>query len=156
MLRCSLVWKTGEKQFGKSNPEILLHPEHRNASRARRRARPRRPPPYAPYPLWVRTSRRRCDRWSMRSAGEHPCVPSVASGGARWRESAGRRTVRGVPLAAGAAHVAGHALDSPTRSSGPSRSYQPTFPRAYKPVLAVPRAHACLPEPPPSAIAAAR
>jgi hypothetical protein len=44
MLRCSLVWKTGEKQFSKSNPEILLHSKRRNASRARRRARPRRPP----------------------------------------------------------------------------------------------------------------
>jgi hypothetical protein len=79
-------------------------------------------------------------------------------GRARWRESAGWRTTRGVPLAAGAAHVTGHALASPTRSSGLARSYlpQPTFQRAYKPVLAVPRAHACLPEPPPSAIAAAR
>jgi hypothetical protein len=40
----------------------------------------------------------------------------------------------------------------------PARSYlpQPTFPCAYKPVLAVPHAHACLPEPPPSAIATAR
>jgi hypothetical protein len=66
-------------------------------------------------------------------------------GRARWRESAGWRTVRGMPLAAGAAHIAGHALASPTRSSGSARSYlpQPTFPRAYKPVLAVPRA--CLP-----------
>jgi hypothetical protein len=32
-----------------------------------------------------RTPRRRCDRWSLRSAGEHSCVPSVASGWARWR-----------------------------------------------------------------------
>jgi hypothetical protein len=79
-------------------------------------------------------------------------------GRARWRKSAGRRTVRGVPLAAGAAHVAGHALASPMRSSGSARSYLPqlTFPHAYKPVLAVPRAHACPPKPPPSAIAAAR
>jgi hypothetical protein len=92
-------------------------------------------------------------------ASTRACRPwQVASGGARWRESAGWRTVRGVPLAVRAAHIAGHALDSPTRSSGTTRSYlpQPTFPRAYKPVLAVPRAHACLPEQPPSAIAAAR
>jgi hypothetical protein len=40
----------------------------------------------------------------------------------------------------------------------PARSYlpQPTFPSAYKPVPVVPRAHAFLPEPSPSAIAAAR
>jgi hypothetical protein len=85
------------------------------------------------------------------------CRPWQA-GKARWRESAGRRTVRGVPLAAGVAHVAGHALASPTWSSGSARSYlpQPTFPRAYKPVFTVPRAHTCPPKPPPFAIAAAR
>jgi hypothetical protein len=124
-----------------------LHRERRSASRARRRARPRRPPPYAPYPLRAHTQRHRCDHWSLRSAGEHPCVPSVASGGARWRGSAGRCTVRGVPLAAGAAHVA--AMPStPVRSLvAPARSYlpQPTFPCAYKPVLVVPRAHSFLP-----------
>jgi hypothetical protein len=40
----------------------------------------------------------------------------------------------------------------------PARPYlpQPTFLRAYKPAPAVPRAHAFPPEPPPSAIAAAR
>jgi hypothetical protein len=40
----------------------------------------------------------------------------------------------------------------------PPRPYlpQPTFPRAYKPAPVVPRAHAFSPEPPPSAIAAAR
>jgi hypothetical protein len=40
----------------------------------------------------------------------------------------------------------------------PACSYlpQPTFPRAYKPVPTVPCVHAFLPEPPPSAIAAAR
>jgi hypothetical protein len=85
-------------------------------------------------------------------------VPSVASCGAKWRESAGRRTVHGVPLATVAAHVTGHALDPLRGLVALARSYlpQPTFPCAYKPVLAVPRMHASLPEPPPSAIAAAR
>jgi hypothetical protein len=118
MPRYSLVWKTREKQFLKPNHEIHLHQERRNASRARRRARPRRLPPYVPHPLRARTPRHRFDRWSLHSADEHPCVPSVASGGARWRESAGRRTARGVPLAAGAAHVTGDALDLLTRPSG--------------------------------------
>jgi hypothetical protein len=45
-------------------------------------------------------------------------VPSVASKGPRWRESAGRRTVHSVPLAAGAAHVASHDLNPPTQPSG--------------------------------------
>jgi hypothetical protein len=85
-------------------------------------------------------------------------VPFVASGRTRWRESAGRRTVRGVPLAVGAAHIASHALDALRGLVALAHSYlpQPTFSCAHKPVLAVPHAHASLPEPPPSAIAAAR
>jgi hypothetical protein len=115
-------------------------------------------PPYAPYPLRARTPRRRCDCWSLRSAGEHSLVPSVASGCDRWRWSASRRTARGAPLAAGAAHVAGHAPGLPTRASGTGVT-PPTptdLPRAYKPAPAVPRTHALPPEPPSSAIGAAR
>jgi hypothetical protein len=115
-------------------------------------------PPYAPYPLRACKPRRRCDRWSLRSAGEHALEPSVASGWARWRGSAGRRTVRGAPLAAGAAHVAGHAPGPHTCASGTSVT-PPTptdLPRAYKRAPAIPRAHAPPPESPPSAIGAAR
>jgi hypothetical protein len=111
-----------------------------------------------PYPLRACTPRRRCDRWSLRSASEHPHVLSVASGWARWRASAGRRIVRGAPLAGGAAHFTGHALGLPTRASGTGTSLPtPTdLPRAYKPDPAVPRAHAFPPEPPPSTIGAAQ
>jgi hypothetical protein len=60
-------------------------------------------------------------------------------------------------LAAGAVHIAGHALGLPTHASGTGTSLPtPTdLPRAYKPAPAVPRAHVFSPEPPPSAIAAA-
>jgi hypothetical protein len=85
-------------------------------------------------------------------------VPSVASGWARWRWSAGRRTARGAPLAAGAAHVTGHALGLPTCASGDGMPLPtPTdLPRTYKPVPVAPRAHALPPEPPPHAIGVAR
>jgi hypothetical protein len=45
-------------------------------------------------------------------AGAHPCH-LWQMGRARWRRSTGRRTARGAPLAAGAAHVAGHPATSP-------------------------------------------
>jgi hypothetical protein len=91
-------------------------------------------PTYAPYPLRARTPRRQCDRWSLRNAGEHALEPSVASGWARWRGSAGRSSVRGAPLAAGAAHVAGHAPGPRTRASGTGVTPPtlPDLPRAYK------------------------
>jgi hypothetical protein len=92
------------------------------------------------------------------AAGEHSLGPSVASSCARWRSFAGRRTAHGAPLAAGAAHVAGHAPGLPTHASGTGVTLPtPTdLPRAYKPAPAVPRAHALPPELPPSAIGAAR
>jgi hypothetical protein len=115
-------------------------------------------PPYTPYPLRVHTPRRWCDRWSLRSASEHSLEPSVASGCARWRGSAGRRTARGAPLATGAAHVAGHAPGLPTHASvtGVTPPTPTDLPCAYKRAPAVPRAHALPPEPPPSAIGAAQ
>jgi hypothetical protein len=76
-------------------------------------------------------------------AGAHPCHPWQV-GHARWRLSTGRRTARGAPLAAGAAHVAGHAPGPSTRASGTSMT-PPTptdLPCANKPAPAVPRAHA--------------
>jgi hypothetical protein len=45
-------------------------------------------------------------------AGAHPCRPWQV-GRARWRRSTGRRTARGAPLAAGAAHDASHPATSP-------------------------------------------
>jgi hypothetical protein len=77
--------KIGEKKFRKLISEMQSAPGTPGRVQARRRARPRRSPPYALYPLRARTPRRWCDRWSLRSTGEHSCVPSVESGWARWR-----------------------------------------------------------------------
>jgi hypothetical protein len=46
------------------------------------------------------------------TAGVHPCRLWQV-GRARWRQSTGRCTARCAPLAAGAAHVAGHAVTPP-------------------------------------------
>jgi hypothetical protein len=118
-----------------------LHPERQNASRARRRARPRRPPPYAPYPLWARTPRRRCDRRSVRSIGEHPCVPSVApSAACHWPPA--RRTSPAMPSPPLRGLAARHVPTYPNRPSrahisrsSPSLVRMPACPSRRRPPL---------------------
>jgi hypothetical protein len=89
-------------------------------------------------------STRACRPWQVagpRGANPPACAPSAAC---HWPPE--RRTLPAIPSA------------SLRGLAAPARSYLPqlTSPHAYKPVLTIPRVHACLPEPPPSAIATAR
>jgi hypothetical protein len=92
----------------------------------------------------VPASTRACRPWQVAGpGGANPPVgaPSMAC---HWPPE--RRTSPAIPSA------------SLRGLAAPARSYlpQPTSPHAYKPVLAIPRAHACLLEPTLSAIVAAR
>jgi hypothetical protein len=70
-------------------------------------------PPYAPYPRRARTPRRWSNHWSLAVTARAPPWRPWQVDRARWRQSAGRCTARGAPLAAGAAHVAGHVVTPP-------------------------------------------
>jgi hypothetical protein len=76
-------------------------------------------------------------------AETHLCCPWQV-GRARWRWSTDRRIARGAPLAARAAHVAGHAPASPRVQVASAWPHLPPTDllRAYKPALAAPRVHA--------------
>jgi hypothetical protein len=95
----------------------------------------------------------------------HCAVPASTRAYCPWQVAGpgGADPPAGAPSAA--CHWPPERRTSPTMPSAslrdlvaPAHSYlpQPTFLRAYKPVPAIPRAHVFLPEPPPSAIAAAR
>jgi hypothetical protein len=91
----------------------------------------------------VLASTRACRPWQVAGPGGADLPAGAPSTACHWPPE--QRTSSAMPSTSLPGLVA------------PARSYlpQPTFPRTYKPVLAVPRAHAFLPEPPPSAIAAA-
>jgi hypothetical protein len=89
-------------------------------------------------------STRACRSWQVAGPGGADPPAGAPSAVCHWPPE--RRTLPAVPS------TSLHGLVAPARSYLP----QPTFPHAYKPVPAVPRADAFLPEPPPSAIAAAR
>jgi hypothetical protein len=90
----------------------------------------------------VPVSTRACRPWQV--AGPGGADPPAGAPPAAWPLE--RRTSPAMPS------FSLRVLVAPTRSYLP----QPTFLSAYKPAPAFPRAHAFPPEPPPSAIAAAR
>jgi hypothetical protein len=92
----------------------------------------------------VPASTRACRPWQVAGPGGANPPAGAPPAACHWPPE--RRTSPAMPSASLRGLVA------PTRSYLP----QPTFPRADKPVPAIPRAHAFLPEPPLSAIAAAR
>jgi hypothetical protein len=119
-------------------------------------------------PLGHRRTRRTCFGRTRRGVGVtagHCSAPASTHACRPWQVAG----PGGVDPPAGAPPVARHW--PPERRTSPAmpltslrvlvalaRPYLPqlTFPRAYKPAPAVPRAHVFSPEPPPSAIAAAR
>jgi hypothetical protein len=92
----------------------------------------------------VPASTRACHLWQVAVPGGADPPAGAPPAACHWPSE--RRTSPAMPSASLRVLVA------------PARSYlpQPTFLSAYKTALTVPRAHVFLPEPPPSAIAAAR
>jgi hypothetical protein len=92
----------------------------------------------------VPASTRVCRPWQVAGPGGADPLAGAPPAACHWPPE--RRTLSAMPS------TSLRGLVALARSHLP----QPTFPHAYKPVPTVPRAHAFLAEPPPSAIAAAR